>query len=185
MINEKSMTLLRDWHPNAVDVRGWFVSEKLDGCRAYWDGQTLWTRGGNSIEAPAWFTAGFPKCHLDGEIWAGRGNLETARRAVQYGQFGTEGACPVKFHVFDAPQAKGNWLCRIDSIRKSLWSLHAEAVAVFGELCNQDAVSTWCAAITSSGGEGLVIRNPAVKGYERGRTPNALRVLDRFVAEYY
>lgn len=70
-MNEKQFTLATDYHP-AIDPAGWLASEKMDGCRAYWDGRQFWTRGGNVIMAPAWFTRGLPASHLDGEIWAVR-----------------------------------------------------------------------------------------------------------------
>jgi DNA ligase-1 len=38
---------------------GWLLSEKLDGVRAYWDGQQLWTKNGNPIYAPEWFIKDF------------------------------------------------------------------------------------------------------------------------------
>jgi DNA ligase-1 len=42
------------------DPTGWFISEKFDGCRAYWDGQQLWTRSGKIIKAPPSLTANLP-----------------------------------------------------------------------------------------------------------------------------
>ncbi len=52
-----------------ADVSHYLVSEKLDGVRAFWDGDVLRTRNGIVINAPAWFVAGFPKRPLDGELW--------------------------------------------------------------------------------------------------------------------
>ena len=79
-------------------IGGYFVSEKLDGMRCFWDGGVthgfkksmvpwantekdkkeeictgLWSRYGNVIHAPQWFTDGLPNCPLDGELWTGRG----------------------------------------------------------------------------------------------------------------
>ena len=34
------------------DVRGWWMSEKLDGIRAYWDGSKFFTRTGKNIIPP-------------------------------------------------------------------------------------------------------------------------------------
>lgn len=51
----------------------YWVSEKLDGVRGYWDGEKMLTRGGERIAAPDWFTAGLPKIPMDGELWVGRG----------------------------------------------------------------------------------------------------------------
>ena len=54
----------------------YWVSEKLDGVRGYWDGEKLMTRGGERIVAPGWFTAGWSNVPLDGELWVGRGKFE-------------------------------------------------------------------------------------------------------------
>ena len=35
-----------------IDPKGWLISEKLDGVRAYWDGKTLWSRYGNKMSPP-------------------------------------------------------------------------------------------------------------------------------------
>ena len=51
---------------------GWWVSEKLDGVRAYWNGESFFSRSGNQYFPPAFFTEGLPKdIHLDGELWLG------------------------------------------------------------------------------------------------------------------
>ena len=46
------------------DPTGWWMSEKLDGIRAYWTGSKLVTRNGNEIHAPAWFTDSLPSLTL-------------------------------------------------------------------------------------------------------------------------
>jgi DNA ligase 1 len=42
------------------DPTGWWLSEKLDGVRAYWDGRQFLSRQGNLYHAPDWFVAGLP-----------------------------------------------------------------------------------------------------------------------------
>ncbi len=54
------------------DPTGWWVSEKLDGVRAYWNGQQFISRLGNPFLAPSWFTKNLPSMALDGELWCGR-----------------------------------------------------------------------------------------------------------------
>ncbi|MGA9780046.1 MAG: hypothetical protein WBS33_17435 [Verrucomicrobiia bacterium] len=85
-MNESQLTLGTDYTPD-IDPTGWPASEKMHGCRAYWDGSQFWTRGGNVIATPDWFTDGLPGVPLDGEIWAGRGRFEEARCAGQYGHW--------------------------------------------------------------------------------------------------
>src|SRR4051812_34623257 len=65
------LLLAHTWE-NDVDLTGWWMSEKLDGVRAYWDGKKLWSRLGNEFLAPDWFTAPLPAFPLDGELWGGR-----------------------------------------------------------------------------------------------------------------
>jgi DNA ligase-1 len=51
----------------------WWMSEKLDGVRAYWSGSKFYSRQGNEFIAPKWFTKDLPREPLDGELWCGRG----------------------------------------------------------------------------------------------------------------
>ncbi|MCA9710804.1 MAG: WGR domain-containing protein, partial [Myxococcales bacterium] len=51
------------------DPTGWLMSEKLDGVRAYWDGDRFLSRLGNAYLAPKWFTEGLPRFPLDGELF--------------------------------------------------------------------------------------------------------------------
>ena len=66
-----------------VTLADYWVSEKFDGMRGYWDGEKLSTRSGEHIEAPVWFTAGWPKIPLDGELWVGRGQFSRAVSTVR------------------------------------------------------------------------------------------------------
>ncbi len=59
-----------------IDVAHYWVSEKLDGVRAIWDGKTLRFRSGNPVPAPEWLTAALPQRPLDGELWLGRGKFD-------------------------------------------------------------------------------------------------------------
>ena len=64
--------LLAETWDGVLDPRGWWMSEKLDGVRAYWDGSKLLSRLGNVLHAPDWYVACLPPMPLDGELWAGR-----------------------------------------------------------------------------------------------------------------
>ena len=65
------------------DPTGWWMSEKLDGMRAWWTGSSFISRAGNAINAPSWFTAALPKVPLDGELWCGRGQFTQAVSIVK------------------------------------------------------------------------------------------------------
>ena len=47
--------LLAERYHEGIDVSRYWVSEKLDGVRAIWDGKTLRFRSGNPVPAPQWF----------------------------------------------------------------------------------------------------------------------------------
>lgn len=169
-IDEKAMTLGHDW--DGRDVRGWWMQEKLDGCRAFWDGRQLWTRGGRVIAIPSSFADELPALALDGEIWCGRGRFEEARLAVQYGKFvpGTF------FVVFDAPGAAGTWLERMDVGLRALDGSKFAVVPGFQEISSIEQLEQAFRAVVGSGGEGLMLRHPTAVGYRRGRTMELLKV---------
>lgn len=165
-MNESQMTLGTDYTP-AVNPVGWLVSEKLNGCRAYWDGSQFWTRGGNVIAAPDWFKEGLPVSALDGEIWAGRGHFEEARQAVQLGRWTRR----CKFVAFDAPAFAGTWP------RRMVAAEHLWHDVVSFEVCkSRHWLMKRLRQVQNWGGEGLVIRNPTATGYEIGKTSNLLKV---------
>lgn len=165
MINEKQMTLGTDWA--GENPKGWFMSEKLDGCRAYWDGRQLWTRGGNIITAPETITRSLPSIPLDGEIWAGRGQFEIAKAAVQYNRWSPG----ISFVAFDAPMFRGDWGHRIALARET------GVRTIDWRRCDgEDDLMRAFDIVKTLGGEGLMIRNPKVTRYETGRTKNLLKV---------
>ena len=43
-----------------INIQDYWISEKLDGVRAYWNGKQLISRQGNIFTAPTWFTEEFP-----------------------------------------------------------------------------------------------------------------------------
>ena len=66
-----TLLLAERYHGN-IDVSRYWISEKLDGVRAIWDGKTLRFRSGNPAPAPRWFIDALPRQPLDGELWLGR-----------------------------------------------------------------------------------------------------------------
>lgn len=121
------MLLAKSWpleaDPNkprskAMDPTSWWLSEKLDGVRAFWDGSRLYSRQKIEWNAPAWwkarkserqgsyqdsaaealvlhlFRTGLPKdITLDGELWMARGTFDQTsqicRSTVRLGRLRT------------------------------------------------------------------------------------------------
>ena len=52
---------------NKVTIDCRWISEKMDGVRAYWNGEKLLSRHDKKFECPDWFIEGIPKgLKLDG-----------------------------------------------------------------------------------------------------------------------
>jgi hypothetical protein len=86
------------------NLAGWWMSEKLDGVRAFWTGNGIFlSRLGNPLHAPDWFCQGLPKEPLDGEFWIGRKKFQRTVGIVRR-QDKTDLWKEVRFRVFDAPE---------------------------------------------------------------------------------
>jgi DNA ligase-1 len=174
MISDLDLMNGRDWQP-AIDVTGWVVTEKLDGVRAYWDGEQLWTRSGHVIKAPASFRGALPAgIQLDGELWAGRGCLAEAVSAANFGHFTPS----VSYRVFDMPNTAGTWLQRIKAAQFACFGCPvAQPVELLCALNRLTDLLPIYEAVTEHRGEGLVLRHPTAEGYQRGaRTYNIIKI---------
>jgi DNA ligase-1 len=68
--------LAKTYDPDTVDPTGWWMSEKLDGVRCYWDGKVMYTRNGKLFYPPKFFKDILPKdVALDGELWTKRNDF--------------------------------------------------------------------------------------------------------------
>ena len=102
----------------------YWVSEKYDGVRGYWDGRQLLTRGGRRIAAPSWFSAGWPAQPLDGELWAGRGRFEAAQSAVGSETPDDAGWRGMRYMVFDLPAHPGPFDEQLTTLDALVAALH-------------------------------------------------------------
>lgn len=164
---EKFMTLGRDWE-YGDDLAGWWLSEKLDDVRAYWDGYRCWTRGGKQIHLPDFIRCGLPEGFaLDGGIFAGRGQFRTACNAVQFNHWNAQ----CRFVAFDAPNVAGPLPHRIAEARR-----HYQLVIDFVPYVSIRETNGMLLDIQQAGGEGIVARDPSVPFYERGRVNSLLKI---------
>src|SRR5688572_6631964 len=99
------LLLAASWD-SAADLSGWWMSEKLDGVRAYWDGRQFLSRQGNRFHAPDWFVDALPAVPLDGELWINRKSFQRTVSVVRR-QDKSDLWKDVRFLVFDAPAATG------------------------------------------------------------------------------
>lgn len=109
------LMLGKHWQTTA-DPALYLISEKLDGVRAYWDGQVLRFRSGRLINAPEWFTEELPESPLDGELWIGRHTFDRTSGIVRRILPDDDDWQQVKFMVFDLPSAEGTFAQRAQKI---------------------------------------------------------------------
>ncbi|HEX8916091.1 MAG TPA: DNA ligase, partial [Humisphaera sp.] len=168
--------LLAESWDNAADLSGWWMSEKLDGVRAYWDGAQFLSRQGNLFHAPDWFVAGLPSVPLDGELWIGRRAFQRTVSVVRR-QDKTDLWKEVRYLVFDAPAAAGGFEERVAFVSDALSGGKAKfASPLEHSVCGDvDCLRAELARVEALGGEGLMLRQPGSK-YEAGRSSTLLKV---------
>ena len=154
--------LLAQNAPPGLDPAGYWVSEKLDGVRALWDGKTLRFRSGRTVAAPRWFTAKLPATALDGELWMGRGTFDALSGAVRRTQPLDGEWRQVQYMVFELPRAAG----ASTTFTQRIWQMQAMVKAAGWaqlqaveqtEIANHAALQARLKAIIAAGGEGLVL----------------------------
>jgi DNA ligase-1 len=169
------LLLANVWDPS-IDPTGWWMSEKYDGLRGYWDGRQLWSRKGKLIHAPDYFLAELPRdIALDGELWIGRGQFEETTSTV-LSETPDARWKSVHFMVFDAPQAKGTFEERMQFLQATLPKRNRFAKVVAQVRCKGTVqLLVERDRIVGLGGEGLMLRQPESE-YEPARSPTLLKV---------
>src|ERR1041385_4703341 len=168
--------LLAESWDNAADLSDWWMSEKLDGVRAYWDGKQFLSRQGNLYHAPAWFIEGLPAVPLDGELWIGRKKFQRTVSIVRR-QDQNDLWNEVRFLIFDAPAASGGFEERLAFLKDALARTNSKfAQSHEHARCKSlEHLRTELARIEALSGEGLMLRQPGSK-YVAGRSTTLLKV---------
>ena len=171
-----SLDLLRLSEYKDQNVSGWLASEKLDGVRAYWDGENLLSRQGKELNAPLSFTKNFPKFALDGELYAKELKFEEIQATVMDKLPDEKAWQRLKFHIFDVPEASGGLLDRLEILAKFLKNEPNHNLIIIKQIKMRDNAQflKFAESIIVKGGEGAVVRDPNTP-YERKRSKNALK----------
>lgn len=159
-------------------VSGYLVSEKLDGVRAYWDGENLLSRSGKKINAPENFTLYFPPFALDGELYTKRGEFEKIQSIVMDKKPDEKAWQEIKFYVFDVPSDEKGLLKRLEKLENFLLKneLSGEKIKTIKQIKLRDNahLEEILDEIISLGGEGVVVRKPNL-AYHHGRSKNDMK----------
>lgn len=146
------------------DTQGWIWSEKMDGVRLHWDGESFITRSERIIAAPAEIVAAMPAgVAVDCELWPGRGKFGIASSAIQTGDWSR---CEVVAFDADTP---GPIADRVAYLEAHLGDSVGVA-AYYPVDCVEDHVDS----VANGGGEGIVLCDPDAE-YEHGKTDTCLK----------
>ena len=173
---QKAPVMLAQRWDQKIDIKGWWLSEKLDGVRGYWTGKEMISRSGNPFHIPTWFTKNFPSTPLDGELWIGRRKFSVLvgiiRRKIPAAEWEK-----VRYLIFDAPQAGGGFEKRLDFARRWFQQHPNPYTEVLKQqICeNEMQLRRKLAEIESLGGEGVMLRKPN-SPYTVGRSYDLLKV---------
>jgi DNA ligase-1 len=135
-MNREFLQLAHNFEARKHGVAGWYVSEKLDGMRAYWDGGItrgikcsdipfanvlkdnrlitspvstgLWSRYAKTIYAPDWFLNQLPNIPLDGELFLERGGFQELISIVKQ-HVADERWRNIHYYIFDSPSDMLMW----------------------------------------------------------------------------
>ncbi|RHZ31759.1 hypothetical protein DYB37_004002 [Aphanomyces astaci] len=172
--NAPKLLLAQKWERQ--DVVGWWISEKFDGVRGYWNGSEFVSRLGNVFYAPEFFKAHLPTDHhLDGELFLGRRQFEQTIGIVKSHNAGDKWKT-LTFMVFDIPTLKDQ---PFEARHAFLLTLLADCPfvqVVTQTQCTSEAMMLQTLAdVEAVGAEGLMLRQPKSQ-YVGSRSPTLLKV---------
>ena len=182
--NSKPKLTLAKTYKGQVDLSQYWVSEKLDGVRAYWDGKQLVSRQGNIFPAPAWFVKKFPETALDGELWLARGKFQKLLSIVSKKVAIEEEWQEIAYYVFDLPNSSKLFSQRLNIFRRLVNQTNSQYLRAIEQyrIVNHSELMLQLNNIVELGGEGLMLhRTDAV--YKKGRTRDLLKVKPYYDAE--
>lgn len=173
--------LLAQTWDESVDPTGWWMSEKLDGVRCYWNGSKFLSRNGNPFFAPKFFIEKLPKTvSLDGELWMGRKMFQKCvgiikrqdEKKYDMNEWGK-----IIYVVFDAPSLNAtfeNRLHYIYNLAEKLQSPYMRAHEHRKCTGMQDLIDE-LDRVEELGGEGIMLRQVG-SFYEHRRSNSLLKV---------
>jgi len=159
------------------DIKQYWLSEKLDGMRGYWNGKHLLTRQGNLIHSPKWFTRNWPKNALDGELWIGRDQFQQTLSCVRKTNIDERCWKKVRFMVFDLPSNSDTFTERLSLMQQLIKDTNSTYLAMIKQfkLDNIEQLESLLNIIVANKGEGLMLHLGSAF-YHVGRTANIMKL---------
>jgi len=166
----KPELFLLDNYTKDKNVTSWYMSEKLDGVRAYWNGEKLLSRSGKVFAVPSFFIKNFPKHKLDGELWSKRADFSNVSSIVNRKKPHKDWS-NLTYNIFEVPEANGTLLERLSKVKNTKYIKIIKQIKVK----NKTHLEDFLELVEEKKGEGVVVRDGSLP-YYTGRTKEALKV---------
>jgi DNA ligase 1 len=152
------------------EVTNWYMSEKLDGIRGYWNGKSFYTKNGNRLYPPKWFTNNFPPFALDGELWSKRADFENIQNIV-LDKTPSSSWSQITYNIFEVPYTKGDFLQRLAKAQKWFETHPNKSVKIISQIKIKSTVhlEQFLDKIVSQKGEGVIVKEVS-QPYHTGRS---------------
>ncbi|MCW8833039.1 MAG: DNA ligase [Colwellia sp.] len=159
------------------DISQYWLSEKLDGIRGYWNGKQLLTRQGKLIHSPKWFTRNWPDTVMDGELWIARNHFQQTLSCVS--KINIDEACwrKVRFMIFDLPEHGDTFTQRINAMQQLTSKTNSNYLTMIKQFKINDIeqLDLKLNSIIASKGEGLMLHRGSAL-YHIGRSSSIMKL---------
>ncbi len=160
-----------------TDLNQYWLSEKLDGMRGYWNGTQLLTRQGNLIYSPEWFTQSWPDNAIDGELWIKRDHFQQTLSCVRKKLVDETCWQLVRFMIFDLPEHGGTFTERVTAMQRLTKKVNSPYLSIVKQfkLSTIEQLDQTLDKIIKNNGEGLMLHRDNAY-YHVGRTANIMKL---------
>lgn len=180
----KPPLLLANHYKSHVPIKDYWVSEKLDGVRAYWNGESLISKQGHIFYAPKWFINDLPKIPLDGELWIGRNQFDKVSGLVRGQGDNVVAWKSIRYMIFDLPNSLETFDKRIEKMKAIVQKVsvgHFKMIKQF-KINSHKELKNKLNSIVELGGEGFMLHRGS-SYYKQGRSNDLMKLKKYFDAE--
>ena len=158
------------------NISGWYMSEKLDGIRGFWDGKNLYTKKGKNLYPPKYFLDSLPAFSIDGELWTKRDDFENIQSIVM-DKSPSKNWNKITFNIFEVPNIKGNFSTRLQKLQTWLDKNPNKTIKIIQQIIckDRDHLNEFLNSLVKLKAEGVIIKDPSLE-YHTGRSSHILKV---------
>ena len=145
--------------------------------RGYWDGELLYSRQGNKINQPNWFTQGWAKTPLDGELYSSREQFQAIVSCIKRKKIKPDCWQNIRLMIFDLPQHPGNFSQRVAAMKRLMAKNKSPYLAMVEQTKTSSNATLYQTLdqVVTSGGEGLMLHHQDAL-YRSGRNPKLMKL---------